>query len=195
MRIDWRLDIAAASLHVGEKAQQRAVVVTFREALLVHKARFLERLVGQEEAVRRDELDFRRVRPARQERLQHARRRRLADGDRAGDADDVGDLAVFGAQKTLRRLEEPLRRRDIEREQARKREIDLDHFFERDRIVQRLEARQILISQGERRVGAQLRPFGAREMAVGRGDLCFARRRLQHGLEKSSDRRPSRPSL
>ena len=103
--------------------------------------------------------------------LQHARRRGFAHGDGARDADDVGNLAVLGAEKALRRLEEALRRRDVKREQARQRQIDFDDFFERDRIVERFQPDEIVERQRQRRVGAQRRPFGARKMPVGRKSL------------------------
>ena len=102
----------------------------------------------------------------------------LPDRDRAGDADDIGHLAVFGAEKPLRRLEQALRRRDIEREQARQRQIDFDDFFERDRIVERFEPRQIVERQRQRRIGAQRRPFGAGETPIGRERLSPSRRDL-----------------
>ena len=144
---------------------QRRAVVALGKALAVHDALPDQLGVGVQEAVGGDELHLGRVRPARQQRLQHARRRRLADRDRAGDADDVGHLAVGRAEEALRRLEQPLRRRDVEREQARQRQIDGDDLVERDRIVGRLQLAQIVDRQRELGVGAQLRPFVAGEAA------------------------------
>jgi len=40
-------------------------------------------------------------------RLQYARRGGFADGDRAGDADDIGNLAVLGAKKRCVALNSP----------------------------------------------------------------------------------------
>ncbi len=101
--------------------------------------------------------------------LQDAGGGRLADRDRAGDADDVGDLdLVLGEEEALRRLEQPLRRGDVEREQARQRQIDRDDLLEGDRIVERLQPQHLLRRQGERRFGAQARPLVPRKDPVGR---------------------------
>jgi hypothetical protein len=61
----------------------------------------------------------------------------LIDGENA--LTGVGHFPVGRAEETLRRLEQPLRRRDVEREQPRQRQIDRDHLVERDRIVGRLQ--------------------------------------------------------
>ena len=167
MRIDRRADVAPSRLHVGKKSQQRLVVVALRKALLVHQLFGFKDPVGQKKSVGGDELDFRRIRPSRQEGAQHARRRGFPHGHGARDADNVRNLAVLGAEKALRRLEEALRRRNVKREQARKRQIDFDDFFERDRIVEGLQPDEIIERQRQRRVGAQRRPFGARKMPVG----------------------------
>ena len=165
VRIDRRGDIVLAGLDRRQEADERRAVVALGKALAVHDALPDQLGVRVQKAVGRDELDLRRVGPARQQRLQHARGRRLADRHRAGDADDIGHLAVGGAEEALRRLEQPLRRRDIEREQARQRQIDRDDLVERDRIVGRLQLAQIVDRQRQLRVGAQLRPFVAREAA------------------------------
>ena len=164
VRIDRGRHLWLAGLHIGEEAQDRRAVIALREALALHQAAPLELGIGQEEAVGGDELDLGRVGPAREQRLEHARRGRLADGDRAGDADDVGDLDLgLGHQEALRRLEQPLRGRDIEREQARERQVDRDDLVERDRIVDRLQLGQVVDRERQRRIGAQMRPLVARE--------------------------------
>jgi hypothetical protein len=114
MRIDRRSHRAASRLDVGEEAQQRRQVVAFRKALFLHQPFTVEHGIGIKKAVGGDEIDLGHVRPARQQRLQHARRGRLADRHRAADADDVGHLGVFGAQKTLLGAKQILRRSDVE---------------------------------------------------------------------------------
>ena len=168
MRIDRRPRRPPPGLHVGEEAQQRRQVVAFRKALLLHQAFALEDRVRIKKAVGGDEVDLGHVRPARQQRLQHARGGRLADRHRAGDADDEGHLDVFGAEEALLRAEQPLRRRHIERQQPRQRQIDLLDFLDVEPVVQRAQARDLFRGQRHRRVVAQRRPFRARERAVGR---------------------------
>ena len=88
MRVDGRGDIVLARLDPREKADERRAVVALRKTLAVHDPCADEFGVRVQEAVGRDEVDLRRVRPAGQQRLQDARGRRLADRDRSGDADD-----------------------------------------------------------------------------------------------------------
>ena len=154
MRINRRHDIASPGLDIRKKANQRLAVVAFGKALLVHQP-FAFRIVGQQKSVGRHEFDLRRIGPARQQRLQNARRGRFADRDRTGDADDIGNLAVLGAEKSLRRFEQALRRRDIERQQARQRQIDCDDLFDRNRIVAAISVVQIVDRERHRRIGAQ----------------------------------------
>ena len=71
-------------------------------------------------------------------------------------------------RKRCWRVEQPLRRRDVEAEQARERQVDRLHLLERDRVVERLQLRATSARQRQRRVGAQRGPFGPREDAVGR---------------------------
>ena len=168
MRVDRRAHRPAPGLHVGEEAQQRRQVVALRKALLLHQAFALEHGVRQQEAVGGDEIDLRHVRPARQQRLQHARGGRLADRDRAGDADDVGHLGLGGAEEVLLHDEQPLRRRHVEREQARDRQVDLLDLLHVEAVVQRAHARHLVRRQRHRRVFAQRRPLAARERQVGR---------------------------
>ncbi len=161
MRIDRRGDIMPARFDRRQKADQRRSVVAFGEALAVHDPLPRQLGVCVQEAVGRDELNLRRVRPTSQEGLQNTRRRRLADRNRSGDADDVGHLAVDGAEEPLGRFEQPLGRGDVEREQTRQRQIDRHHLVERNRVVSRLQLAKIVDRQGELGVCAQLRPFVA----------------------------------
>ena len=170
MRIDRRNDIAPTRLHIRQEADQRRSVIAFGKAFFLHQAFAAQHRIGAQEAIGGHQLHFRRIGPARQQRLQHARRRRFADRDGAGDADNIGHLAVVRAEKPLRRLEQALCRRDIKGEQARQRQIDGDHFVERNGIVHRLQLAQIVDGEGELRIGAQFRPFVAGEAAKGRGD-------------------------
>jgi len=113
MGIDRRPDRPPPGLDVGEKPQQRRQIVAFREPLALHQVFALEHRVGKEKAVGGDEIDLGHIGPARQQRLQHARRRRLAHRDRAGDADHIGHLGIRGRDEALLGPEQALGRRDI----------------------------------------------------------------------------------
>jgi len=56
--VDRRRDARLARLDVHDEAQQGPLVVALGEALALHQAQPLEFPVGQEEAVRRDEVDL-----------------------------------------------------------------------------------------------------------------------------------------
>ena len=119
MGVDRRAHRPPSGLDVGEKAQQRRQVVAFRKALLLHQVFALEDRVRIEKPVRGDEVDLGHIRPARQQRLQHTRGRRLAHRHRARDPDDEGHLRVLGAEEVLLRPEQALRRRDVKGKEPR----------------------------------------------------------------------------
>ena len=189
MRIDRGDHIALARLDVRQEANERAAIVAFGKALALHQALANESGVGVQKAVGGDEFDFGRIGPSRQQRLENAGGRRLAHRHRACNADDIGHLAVVGAEKALRRLEQALRRGDIKGEQARQRQIDRNDFLERNRLVHRLQLAQILDGQGQLCVGAQLRPFLAAETAKRGGDGLsgWRRCRIAHAELKTSN--------
>ena len=186
MRVDRGLDGAPPGLDVRNEPKKRGAVVAFGKALLAHQLFLLEHVVGEQEAVRRHELHAWRVRPARQQGLHDAAEGRFARRDRPGDADDVGDFAVGGAEETLRRLEQALRGGDIEGEQARQRQIDRDHLLQRDRLVDGAQANEILAGQGQRRVGAQRGPMRPIEQVIRR--LGGIGRALVHSARACSAR-------
>ena len=100
MRIDRRAHRAPSGLDVAQERQQHRQIVALRKALLLHQTLPIEHGVGKQKTVGRDQVDLGPRRPARQQRLEHARGGRFADRDRAGDADDVGHLAVAGCRET-----------------------------------------------------------------------------------------------
>ena len=65
-----------------------------------------------------------------------------------------GTLPSSAPEEALRRLEQPLRRRDIEGQQARQRQIDGDDLVDRDGIVGGPELAQVVDRQRQRRIGA-----------------------------------------
>ena len=83
MRIERCRDIAFSRLDIGHEAQDRRQVIAFRKALAAHQAFALEHRVGHQKTVGGDKIDLGMIGPARQQPLQNARRRALADGDAA----------------------------------------------------------------------------------------------------------------
>ncbi len=138
-------------------------------------------------------VDLGHVGPARQQRLQHARRGRFADRDRAGDADDVGRLGVLAAEEALLRAVQPLRRRDVKRKQPRQRQIDLLDLRHVEPVVQRAQPRHLVRRQRHRRVVAQRRPFRPRIGAVRRKAVVDAL--FHHGSVSLRDAFSSRPDF
>ena len=150
------------------KDSKRRQVVAFRKALALHQVFALQHRVGQQKAVGGDEIDLGRVRPAGEQGAQYARRRRLADRNRAGDGDDERRHAIGGAEEGARRLMQGLRRANVKTDQARQRQVNLDHVVERDRVVERPQPREVLAGERQRRIGAQLRPLLAAEQPMRR---------------------------
>jgi len=92
--------MALAGLHIGHKGQKLVAVVAFRKALsLQNPFAFEDRVRIQKSSVVTSSTFA--YSPARQKSLHDARKGRFAGRDRAGDADDIGDLAAFGAEEAL----------------------------------------------------------------------------------------------
>src|SRR5258705_12982798 len=111
-----------------------------------------------EEAVSCPQIDLWSRRPSYQQRLQHARRGRLAARHRACDADDVGDLAVADTEELALRIIKPLRGIDIDRQQARQRQIDFLDLPDVEAVVERAHAGELPGLQRPPRVRAPRRP-------------------------------------
>ena len=168
MRIDRCRDIAPSRLDLRHDAQDRRQIVAFGKALAAHQAFALENLIGHQETVRGQKIDLGMVRPAREQALQDTRGRALADSDAARHADDIGHFRIVDMKEVMGGAEQFLGRRDIEIEKARQGKIDRHDLVEIDAVVQAAQFVEIALVQGERRIGAQFRPFLAREAAEGR---------------------------
>ena len=135
----------------------------------------LEHGLRQQEAVGRDQVDLRVARPARQQRLQHARGRALPHRHAAGDADDERHARALGSEERGGGAVQVLRRADVEIQQARQRQVDVGDLVERHPLVEADEASQLRLGQRQRRRRAQPRPLGAGELDEPRdGDLLAA---------------------
>jgi hypothetical protein len=151
--------------------EQAAHVVALREALAAHQPTRFEGRVGEQEAVGGDEVDARVMRPAHQQRLQHARDRALPHRDAAREPDDVRDARVQVPEERLRRREQLSARVDAQAQQPAQRQVRSLHLVERDRLVAATQRFEFGGRQRELRAGAQARPFFAREVDVG-GDVA-----------------------
>ncbi len=167
MRIDRRADRVTPRLDVAQEREQRRQIVALGKALFLHQALPLQHRVGEQETVRRHQVDLGPRRPAREQRLQHARGGRLSDRDRAGDADDIGHLAIADAEEFPLGVVEPLRRVDIDRQHARERKVDVLDLLQVEAIMHRAQAVELARLQGHRRIVAQPRPLLARKDAIG----------------------------
>ena len=114
-----------------DEAQQRPAVVGLREALALQQPAALELGVGVEEAVGGDQRDVGVLGPVRQHLLQHARGRRLADRDRAGEPDHERRARRLRlVQELLLLAVQAAGGLDVQAEQPREREVDLLHLVE-----------------------------------------------------------------
>ena len=202
VRIDRRLYLGRARLHIGEEAEQALDVEALGETLALHQPALFEHLVRIEEAVGRDEIDFRMVRPAREQRAQNARHGGLPHRDRARDADDIGHL-VGTAEKVGGDAVKFLHLADIEIEEPRQRQEDFRHLVERDALTETLQLLEFLLGKRQRRILAQPSPILRREMTEGRKGFPFlavhdtgaAHDRLrQLSARAAFSSRPERPS-
>ena len=144
----------------------------------MHDTARFELVIGPQEAVGRDEIDARMIRPARKKRTQNTRRRALADGHGAGNADDEGYASPLPAEELGRDGVELLRCGDVQIEQARKRQVDLLDLLDGKLFDEARERREIARHERHRRVGPQACPVIAAERAIGRIEDAGPRCRL-----------------
>ncbi len=178
VRVERRRHPLLAGLHLVEKAQQRGGVVALGKTLALHEAVGGEFGVRQQEPIGGDEIDLGRVRPAGEEGGEDARGGGFAHRHRSGQPDDVGELRLaLGDEEALGRLEQTLRRCNVEGEQPGQGKVDLHDLFDGDRVVQGFQPFEIVGVEGEGSVGAQMRPLLSAEVTVGReADLAVRNR-------------------
>ena len=102
VRVERGPRLRGAALDLRDEAQQRPLVVGLREALALHESAAFEFRVRVQEAVGRDELDPGGVLPAAEELTQQSGHGRLADGNRAGHADDKRGGCAALAEESAR---------------------------------------------------------------------------------------------
>ncbi|MPM15728.1 hypothetical protein SDC9_62100 [bioreactor metagenome] len=147
VRVDRGGDLGAARLHVDHEAQQRPPVVRLGEALAVHDAAPFQLLIGVEEAVGGDQLDVGVVGPVAQQLGEQPGRRRLAHGDRAGDADDERSALDVQPQERVGGPVEVATVPEVQAEQPGQRLVDLHHVTHRRRVPQAAQPLQRLLAQ------------------------------------------------
>jgi hypothetical protein len=132
MRIHRRAHLIGSRFDRRDEPHQPAAIVALRKTFAVHEVSPRQFGVRVEEAVGGDEVDAGMVLPPRQQRLQHAGRRGLADGDAARHPDDERHRAVgillrlaeeFGGGR-----EQSLARGHLQMDEPGQRQIDLFDF-------------------------------------------------------------------
>ncbi len=166
MRIDRRPHRASSGFDVAQERQQPRPIVALRKSLLLHQPFALQHRFRIEKAIGCHQIDFGPRRPSCEQRLQDARGGRLTHRSRAGDTDDVRHFAVADAEKLALRVIKPLRGIDIDRQQARERQIDFLDLLEVEAVMHRTQLREFAGLQRHRRVVAQLGPLLSRKDAV-----------------------------
>ena len=108
-------------------------------------------------------------RPPRQQRLQDAGERRLADRDRSGDADHVRDTRRDRPEEGRRHALQVLGGADVQVEQPAQRQVDGDDLVDVDPLVDALQRVEVLLTERERRRRSQVGPLVAieREVPIG----------------------------
>ena len=141
--------------------------------------------VRVEEAVGGDQRDVRVLGPVRQHLLQHARGRRLADRDRAGQPDHERRARRLRPVEELLLLPvQPAGALDVQAEQAGQRQVDLLHLVEVERVPEAAQPGDLLL--GERALGVERRARPTRRAPARRTararDRC---RRTRAGARRS----------
>ena len=182
--VDGRLDVLLARLHLGHELHEAAEVVALGEPLAAHDVALFEHRVREEEAVGRDEVDLRVVRPPGEERLEDAGGGALADRDAAGDADYIGDPRGQAAEERVGDRREVLARRHVEVQQPGKRQVDVGDLVERQALVDAPQRVEVLLVERERRRRPQRGPRRAIERQIG-GQRVAVGLGGDHGRERS----------
>ena len=148
MGVNRSCNIGLPGLQVGHELEQAADIVAFRKTLPAHQTFLFKNSVRKQEAVGCNQVDLRMVRPPRQKCLNDSRSRALADGHAARDTDNVWDRRRKFAEKGIRRLTQVLRRRDIEVQEPRQRQVDLCDLVERNPLVDTAQFIQVRVRSG-----------------------------------------------
>ncbi len=144
VRIDRRRHFGPPTLDLGEEPQQCSPVVGLWKTLAVHEPSAPQLSVGQQEPVGGDELHVGGRRPPAEQLAQDAGGRRLADGDRSGDADDERGLLPPFHEEVARHTVQLLNGLAVEGQQAREWEVDLLDLPQVQRVVQAAQPGQVV---------------------------------------------------
>ncbi len=167
--VDRRLHLVLARLDVDREAQQRAAVVGLREPLALQQAAALELGVRVEEAVGGHQRDVGVLRPVREHLLQHARGGRLADRDRAGQADDERRARWLDLVEELLLLAvEQARGLDVQAQQLRQRQVDLLHLVEVELVAETAQPPDLVRGERVLHLVGERGPRRAVQLEVGR---------------------------
>ena len=179
-----RRRLGGAGADLLQEVQQAPHVVALREALAVHEAPALELVVRVEEPVGGHEVDPGVVGPAGEQGLQHASRGALADGDAAGDADDVRRRGSLAAEERGDHLATGDRGGHVQVQQPRERQVDRLHLLEVEVLVQAAQLVEVGGVERQRRRGPQGPPLITTEALVQPGVHEWPRLRPAHAAAK-----------
>ena len=122
--------------------------------------------------------------------LQEAGGRRLADGDRSGDADDEGCPRGVDREERVGRTVEVPGVSPVQVEQLGEGDVDLRHVQVTRRVAEAAQSRQRLVVEIDVGVVGEVRPLAARQFDVGAGLQC--RHDVHHSASASALRRLTR---
>ena len=165
--VDGRADGGGTGFEVGEELEEEALIVAFGEAFALHEAAGFEDSVGIEEAVGGDKVDLLVVGPAGEGRAEDAGEGAFADGDAAGDADDVGDALGRGdTEELLAGIVKVLDGREVEVEEAGERDVDVTDFTEGNLVIDAAEGGEVFFAKEKWGGGAEGFPAFAIKLGV-----------------------------
>lgn len=184
VRVDRRRGAPRAGFDIRQKAQQQPLIVAFGKAFAVHEPALFEHAIREQKTIRSDQVHARMIGPARQTRAQHARESAFADRNAPGDADNIRNFFRRRcAHKLVPGLVEMLNRRHMQVQQARKRNVNIFDFDQRDLFVDASQGDEFRFGEKQRRVGAESAPLPASEVNVAAdGRRRRAKSQIQAGL-------------
>ena len=161
MRVEGSVHLAGPALHGTDEPQQGSTVVALREALAIHDAAAFQFGVREQEAIGGHEVDARGALPAAHQFPEQSRHRRLADSDRASDADDEGCACRTGTEKSGGRAVKLLGSLGIQIEQTTEREVDLLDLLKVERVTEPPQFDELGLRQRSGHRGSQRGPVAA----------------------------------
>src|SRR6185312_12410486 len=161
--------VALAGFELRKKADQRGCIEAFGKAFALHQATIFQDARRKQETIGADEIDARVGRHPGDQFPQNAADGALADGNAAGQSNQIRNFGVRMPEKPRRRLKEILAGREIQVEQTGKRQVNVHYFVDRDDLVDAAQGGQAGFGKQQGRLGAQAAPLVPREVEISGG--------------------------